>query len=63
MKLIKVSKKFGDSDSGRFNTHYINVDHIVDVYEWSNATVIVLSTGEKVECFEVLNNILGQIKE
>ena len=61
MKLIKVSKKFGDV--GRFNTHYINVNHIVEVYEWSNATIIVLSTGEKVECLEVLNNILDQIKE
>ena len=61
MKLIEVSKKFGDT--GRYNTHHINVNHIVEVYEWSGSTVILLSTGEKIECLEVLNNILGKIKE
>ena len=61
MKLIRVNKKFGNS--GSYTTHYINVNHIIDVYEWSNSTIIVLSNGEKIECLEVLTNILDQINK
>lgn len=60
MKLIEVKKKIGDS--GRFNTHYINVNYIIDIYEWGNATVIVLNNGEKIECLNALTDILNQIK-
>ena len=61
MKLIEVNKKFGDS--GRSNTHYVNVNHIVDIYEWSGSTVIVLSNGDKLECLDTLNNILNKIEK
>jgi hypothetical protein len=60
MKLIEVKKKLGDS--GRYNTHYINVNYIVEVYEWVNVTVIVLNNNEKIECLETLENVLNKIK-
>jgi hypothetical protein len=60
MKLIEIKKKIGDS--GRYNTHYINVNYIVEVYEWGNATVIVLNNNEKIECLETLENVLNKIK-
>jgi len=58
MRLIEVNKSL---NVGKFNLHYINVDHIVDVYEWSNQTVILLSTGDKIECVNVLSDILTKI--
>jgi len=60
MKLIEVKKKMGDS--GRFNTHYINVNYIIEIYEWGNATVIVLSNNDKIECLDGLEGILNKIK-
>lgn len=62
MRLIEVKKSLNTGlNTGRFNLHYINVNHIVDVYEWSDLTIILLSTGDKIECVNALSDILTRI--
>jgi hypothetical protein len=54
MKYIKVFKVLGNS---RHNIHYINVDHIIEFYEWNGNIMFHLSNNEKMECANKIEEI------
>ena len=61
MKLIEVNKAVGET--GRFNLHYINPNHIIEVFEWMNQTVIRLRDVGEIRCINTLSDILNKISQ
>jgi len=61
MKLIQVKKIL--EGTGKYNTHYINPNHIIRLYVWSGETVLLLSNGDNLFCSDTLEDIINQLKE
>lgn len=61
MKLIQVKKNLGNS--GKYNIHYVNPNHIISIHEWSDERVLLLSNGDKLSCLDSLSDIMNQLED